>query len=41
LGLNGQLYAQHVFGRSQLMDRMEGLLAEAVAIKKSTVESSR
>lgn len=41
LGLNGQQYAQQAFGRSQLIDRMEGLLAEAVAIKKSTVESCR
>ncbi len=41
LGLNGQQYAQQAFGRSQLIDRMEGLLAEAAAIKKSTVESSR
>ena len=38
LGLNGQHYAQQAFGRSQLMDRMEALLAEAVAIKKATAE---
>jgi glycosyltransferase involved in cell wall biosynthesis len=40
LGLNGQQFAQQAFGRSQLMDRMEALLEEAVAIKKSTTERS-
>lgn len=34
LGLNGQKYAQKEFGRSQLMDRLEALLGEAVNIKK-------
>jgi hypothetical protein len=41
LGLNGQQFAQQAFGRSQLMDRMEALLAEAVAIKKATAERRR
>jgi glycosyltransferase involved in cell wall biosynthesis len=40
LGLNGQQFAQQAFGRSQLMERMEALLEEAVAIKKSTTERS-
>lgn len=35
LGLNGQKYAQQEFGRVQLMDRLEALLAEAVAINKA------
>lgn len=35
LGLNGQKYAQQEFGRSQLMDRLEALLGEAVNIKKT------
>lgn len=34
LGLNGQKYAQQEFGRPQLMDRLEALLAEAVTISK-------
>ena len=41
LGFNGQHYAQQAFGRSQLMDRMEALLAEAVAIKKAKAERRR
>lgn len=35
LGLNGQKYAQQEFGRTQLMDRLEALLAEAVTISKA------
>jgi len=35
LGLNGQNYAQQEFGRAQLMDRLEALLAEAVTISKA------
>lgn len=35
MGLNGQNYAQQEFGRTQLMDRLEGLLAEAVTISKA------
>lgn len=35
LGLNGLKYAQQEFGRAQLMDRLEALLAEAVAISKA------
>ena len=34
LGLNGRKYAQKEFGRAQLMDRLEALLAEAVTISK-------
>lgn len=34
LGLNGQKYAQQEFGRAQLMDRLEAMLAEAVTISK-------
>ncbi|MFY8044762.1 MAG: glycosyltransferase family 4 protein [Rhodoferax sp.] len=34
LGLNGQKYAQQEFGRAQLMDRLEALLAEAVTTRK-------
>jgi glycosyltransferase involved in cell wall biosynthesis len=34
LGLNGQKYAQQEFGRPQLMDRLEELLAEAITIGK-------
>lgn len=34
LGLNGRKYAQHEFGRVQLMNRLEVLLAEAVATRK-------
>lgn len=37
LGLNGQKYAQQEFGRPQLMDLLEALLAEAVAISKATI----
>ncbi len=36
LGLNGQKYAQQEFGRTQLMGRLEALLAEAVTISKAT-----
>lgn len=35
LGLNGRKYAQQEFGRIQLMDRLEALLAEAVTINKA------
>jgi colanic acid biosynthesis glycosyl transferase WcaI len=35
MGLNGRKYAQLEFGRTQLMDRMEALLAEAVKISKA------
>ncbi|MDD0838928.1 glycosyltransferase family 4 protein [Curvibacter sp. HBC61] len=35
LGLNGRHYAQQEFGRAQLMDRLEGMLAEAVALRKA------
>ena len=36
MGLNGRKYAQQEFGRAQLMDRLEALMAEAVAISKVT-----
>lgn len=35
MGLNGQNYAQQEFGRAQLMDRLEALLAEAVTISNA------
>ncbi len=35
MGLNGRKYAQQEFGRAQLMDRLEALMAEAVAISKA------
>jgi colanic acid biosynthesis glycosyl transferase WcaI len=35
MGLNGQNYAQQEFGRAQLMDRLEAILAEAVTISKA------
>lgn len=35
MGLNGRVYAQQEFGRAQLMDRLEVLLAEAVTISKA------
>ena len=38
LGLSGQKYAQQEFGRSQLIDRLEALLSEAVNIKKIKVK---
>ncbi len=34
MGLNGRKYAQQEFGRTLLMERLEGLLAEAVIISK-------
>ncbi|BAO82770.1 glycosyltransferase [Serpentinimonas maccroryi] len=34
-GVNGRNYAQQEFGRAQLMDRLEALLAEAVTIRKA------
>jgi colanic acid biosynthesis glycosyl transferase WcaI len=36
LGLNGLMYAQREFGRTQLMDRLEGLLAEAVTAARAS-----
>jgi len=38
LGLSGQKYAQQEFGRSQLIDRLEVLLSEAVNIKEIKVK---
>lgn len=35
MGLNGREYARKEFGRAQLMDRLEALLAEAVTISKA------
>jgi len=35
MGLNGREYAQREFGRAQLMDRLDALLAEAVTIRKA------
>lgn len=35
MGLNGRNYAQQEFGRTQLMDRLEALLAEAMTISKA------
>ena len=35
MGLNGREYAQREFGRAQLMDRLDALLAEAVSISKA------
>ena len=35
MGLNGRKYAQQEFGRTQSMDRLEALLAEALAISKA------
>jgi colanic acid biosynthesis glycosyl transferase WcaI len=35
MGLNGRNYAHQEFGRTQLMDRLEALLAEAVTISKA------
>ena len=35
MGLNGRNYAQKEFGRTQLMDRLEALLTEAVTISKA------
>ena len=35
MGLNGRNYAQQEFGRAQLMDHLEALLAEAVTISKA------
>jgi len=35
LGLNGRKYAQQEFGRTQLMDRLEALLTEAVSISQA------
>lgn len=39
LGLNGRKYAQQEFGRTQLMDRLEVLLIEAVSISEATARS--
>ncbi len=35
MGLNGQKYAQQEFGRPQLINRLESLLTEAIAISKA------
>jgi colanic acid biosynthesis glycosyl transferase WcaI len=35
LGMNGRRYAEHEFGRTQLIDRLETILAEAVQINKA------
>ncbi len=35
MGSNGRIYAKQEFGRTQLMDRLEALLTEAVTINKS------
>lgn len=35
MGLNGLKYAQQEFGRTQLMNRLEALLTEAIAISKA------
>jgi colanic acid biosynthesis glycosyl transferase WcaI len=35
LGINGRRYAKHEFGRTQLIDRLETMLAEAVQINKA------
>ena len=37
LGLNGRKYAQEEFGRTQLMDRMDALLTEAINMSKAKV----
>lgn len=37
MGLNGRNYAQQEFGRTQLIDRLEALLADAVTISKAKV----
>jgi len=37
LGVNGRKYAQQEFGRSQLIDRLDGFLAEAVATRHAKV----
>lgn len=37
MGLNGRAYARQEFGRSELMDRLETLLTEAVNIRKAKV----
>ncbi|MBM3336523.1 MAG: glycosyltransferase family 4 protein, partial [Betaproteobacteria bacterium] len=41
LGLNGRTYAQQEFGRTQLMDRLEVLLIEAVTISEATARSTK
>ncbi len=35
MGLNGRNFAQQEFGRTQLMDRLEALLADAITIRKA------
>ena len=35
MGLNGRKYAEQEFGRAQLMDRLEALMVEALAISKA------
>ncbi len=41
MGLNGRQYAQLEFGRTQLMDRLDGLLAEAVTTFKTKARKIR
>lgn len=41
MGLNGRNYAQLEFGRTQLMDRLEALLTEAVSISKTKISKTR
>lgn len=41
MGLNGRNYALQEFGRAQLMDRLEALLAEAVTIRKAKAWKTR
>jgi colanic acid biosynthesis glycosyl transferase WcaI len=41
LGFNGQKYAQQEFGRTELMDRLEALLAKAVTISKATALNTK
>lgn len=40
LGLNGRKYARKEFGRTQLMDRLEALLNEAVNINRANVRKT-
>jgi glycosyltransferase involved in cell wall biosynthesis len=41
MGLNGRKYAQIEFGRTQLMDRMDALLAEAVTTFKTKARKTQ
>jgi glycosyltransferase involved in cell wall biosynthesis len=38
LGVNGQAFAQREFGRALLMDRLEGLLREAIELRQGHME---